>query len=409
MKLKKLMEFKRFTFFFSLLLLNLWCLNAQKDHKAINDTITYSEENTNKILEFGNFIQNTIHENKPEDFITKLNINTFFDRMLNEFPDIDKEDEFVVGFLEGLKESINAFPAKIIYEVETGSYYDFISYRYDYVSQTYFALFRLYSLESGMNYHDYKIQKVDGDIMFSDMYIYTSGEFFTNTLGRILSYSVPMSSIANGKELDDSNNDSKTLIEALLYNKNGRYEEAYYKMNSIDSELSKEKFFLVFKTMVASQLNDQKYLNALEDLMEVFPDDPTIALNKIDYYIFKEQYFKAIQVINQLQNETEDDFLNFMKGAVAFLDQNYDLAYNMFSYTIENYPGFFDAQAGYLNVLIMMERYPEATEYLDTLLEEGYEKSALIEYIEEDDENGVNILEAYLDSEIYKDWKFKKD
>jgi len=377
---------------------------AQEDiNDRLKDTITFNEANTEKIIEFGEYIQASIHESKPENYSEKLNTETFFDRMLSNFPEIDPEDEYVLGFIEGLNEAINAFPAKIIYEVETGSYYDFINYRYDLESQTYYALFRLYSLESGMNYHDYRVQKKDGEFMFSDMYIYASGEYFTQTLGRILSYSLPK---------DDSNNansDSDQLMKALLFNKNGRYEEAYHTMNRIDSKLSKEKFFLVFKTLIASQLDEAKYLKSLEDLMETLPDDPTIALNKIDYYIFKEEYFEAIQVINQLQNETEDDFLNFMKGAVAFLDGNYDLAHNMFSYTIENYPDFFEGQAGYLNVIIMMEKYDEAIAYLDTLLEEGYDRQSLATYLEEEDENGENILDAFIQSEAYKTWKTKED
>lgn len=404
------MGFKNITLFFSILLVSVIKLNGQNQIKeTLKDTMTYGEENTEKVIAFGNFIQTAVHENNPENFISKLNTDTFFERVLIDYPDINPEDNYVAGFIEGLNKSLTAFPIKIIDEVENGSYYDFINYRYDYESQTYYALFRLYSLESGLNYHDYRIQKSDDEIMFTDMYLYTSGEYFTNTLGRILSYSIPNPKQSNSDDVHESNSDSKALIEALLHNKSGRFVEAYNIMNSIETELSKEKFFLVFKVLVASQIDDVKYLKSLEELIETRPDDPTIALNKIDYYIFKEQYFEAIQVINQLQNETEDDFLNFMKGAVAFQDENYNLAFNMFSYTIEDFPGFFEAQAGYLNVLIMMEKYPDAIEYLDSLLAENYDKIALIDYLEEDDENGENILETFIKTDDFKAWKTKKD
>jgi tetratricopeptide (TPR) repeat protein len=143
-------------------------------------------------------------------------------------------------------------------------------------------------------------------------------------------------------------------------------------------------------------------------LIYAFPNDQTIALNKIDYHLYKEEYFEAIQVINQLQNETEDDFLNFMKAGIAFEDKNYDLALNLYTYTINNYPNFFEGQVGYLSTLIVMKNYIDTTHYLDTMIAEGYDKQGLSNYIEEEDENGVNILKAYSKSKNFLDWKKNK-
>lgn len=176
-------------------------------------------------------------------------------------------------------------------------------------------------------------------------------------------------------------------------------------MDGFKSELSKEKFLLIFKTLIASQLDEEKYLKSLEDLISTFPNDQTIALYKIDYHIYKEEYIEAIQTINQLQNETEDDFLNFMKAGVAFEDENYDFALNLYDYTVTNYPDFFDGHAGYISTLVLMGNFKDTTSYLDTLVADGYDKPGLIEYIEEEDENGYNILEDYAKSKNFLDWK----
>lgn len=380
-------------------------LNAQDTTKAsAKDTITYSDENTQKVIEFGNSIETSIHENDPEAYISKLNKDLFYDRVLNGYSSVDREDSFIKGFLLGMDKALTSFPNEIITEVENGAYYDFISYRYDIEAQTYYALFRLYSSETGMNYHDYRIHKDNGEFQFSDMYVYLSGEHFTNTIGRMMSYTVPEKRLFGLIDKKDDG-ESKALFKAIILNNNGNYEKAYEIMNGLTSKLTKEKFFLIFKSLMASQIDEEKYLKSLEDLITTFPKDPTIALNKIDYHIYKGDYYEAIQVINQLQNETEDDFLNFMKAGVAFEDQNYDLALNLYAYTIENYTDFFEGQAGYLNTLIMMTNYKDAITYLDTLVAEGYEKSGLIDYIEEKDEYGENILEVFAKSKDYKTWK----
>ena len=404
------MEFKNITLLFSISIISIFTSNAQENLKeSFKDTITYNEENTEKVIAFGSFIEASIHENNPDNYNSKFNKESFFENVFNYYPEINREDEFVKGFTNGLKKSLDSFPTRIITEVENGSYYDFINYSYDYESQTYYLLFRLYSLETGMNYHNYRIQKNKNKIEFSDIYVYVTGEFLADTIGRLLRYSIPEIEKEDDGKQYQIDKDSKTLFNAIMYNKSGLFDKAYEAMEKLESGLSKEKFVLILKTLMASQIDETKYLKSLEDLISTFPEDPTLALNRIDYHIFREEYFEAIQVINQLQNETEDDFLNFIKGTVAFQDGNYDLAFNMFSFIIEDYPGFFDGQVGYLNVLVMMENYADAIIYLDTLLAEGYDKSSLIVYLEEDDESGENILELFIQTEDFKAWKTKKD
>ncbi|MFT5848365.1 MAG: hypothetical protein ACJARX_001118 [Psychroserpens sp.] len=371
---------------------------------SIKDTISFSEENSQKVIEFGQLIDASIHNSDADTFISKLNKNKFFDRVLFDYPAIDREDDFIKGYLKGMNNALKSFPNEIIADVQNGAYYDFINYRYDIEAQTYYALFRFYSPNSGMNYHDYRITKVNDELQFSDMYIYLTGEHFANTIGRLMKYTIPKELIKDNQETSN-NTESKILFKAILYNKEGDYEKAYKLINSIKSDLSKEKFLLIFKTLIAAQVDDNEYLKSLEDLISTFPNDQTIALNRIDYHLYKEDYIEAIQVINQLQNETEDDFLNFLKAGIAFEDKNYDLALNLYQYTTDNYPDFFEGQAGYLSTLVVMENYTECTTYLDSLISEGYDKEGLVVYIEEDDEFGNNILRGYSISQEFKNWK----
>jgi hypothetical protein len=378
-------------------------INAQDSiNKTLKDTISYSEENSQKVIEFGQLIETSIYDSDGDTFISKLNKNIFFDRVLSDFPKANREDPFIKGYLKGMDNALKGFPNEIITDVESGAYYDFVNYRYDTEAQTYYALFRLYSSETGMNYHDYRLVKINGELQFSDMYIYLTGEHFASTIGRLMQYTVPKNSIVESQK---PNPESLELLKAFLYNNNGNYNKAYKIMDGFKSELSKEKFLLILKTLIAGQLDEEKYLKSLEDLISTFPNDHTIALNKIDYYLYKEEYYEAIQVVNQLQNETEDDFLNFVKAGIAFEDNNYDLALNLYTYTIDNYPDFFEGQSGYLSTLVLMENYADATLYLDRLITEGYDKQDLVEYIEEEDENGENILNGYSISKNFADWK----
>lgn len=403
------MILKKLSFLILVSFVSLYEVMAQEiPIQLSNDTISFSEENTLKIIEFASKITDAIHNDDPDAYVSLLNKDQFFKRVLSQNSSIDPNDAFVKGFMIGMEKSLRSFPTEIITDVTSGSYYDFISYRYDQEDQTYYALFRLYSAEAGMNYHDYRLYKKDGEAQFSDMYIYLSGEHFTETLGRMLSYSLPQEKIFG---LIKSPRDAEVteLYKAFLFNTNGEYQKAYEIMDGLKSNLGKEKFLLIYKSLIAVNIGEEEYLKSLEEIITTFPDDPTIGLNKIDYHIYKEEYFEAIQTINQLQNETDDDFLNYLKACVAFEDQNYNLALNFFKYTIDNYTDFFEGQAGYLNTLVMMKNYVDATSYLDVLIEEGYEKPLIEEYVEEDDEYGENILADFAKSKPYKIWKKKKN
>ncbi|MBO6607597.1 hypothetical protein [Psychroserpens sp.] len=400
------MRLKQLKLFFWVFIIGQLVVVAQNKTPQANDTIGFSEANTEKVIALGSFLEQSIHENDVTSFLSKLNEDLFFERILSHNPTIDMKDSFVKGFLFGMKQSLDAFPDEIISEVANGAYYDFISYRYDSDDGTYYALFRLYSSETGMNYHDFRICKSGDEFKFSDMYTYLTGEHFTQTLGRMMNYTLPEKKSSKKRDRQLSK-DYKAIFKALMYNDSGKYTKAYDELNNLKSEVSKEKFLQILKVLIASNIDEDKYLKSLEELMATHFDDPTIALNKIDYHIYKEEYFEAIQVINQLQNETDDDFLNYLKACVAFEDQNYDLALNMFQYTAENYVDFFDGQAGYLNTLVMMKNYDDAVTYLEKLVADGYDKPLVISYIEEDDEYGNNILSEFAASTQFTDWKKK--
>ncbi|WP_054850628.1 lipopolysaccharide assembly protein LapB [Olleya sp. ITB9] len=393
-----------------ILLLLFKTVDAQQTFKINpNDTITYNDSNSEKVVALGSAIETAVHNNQVDDFISKWYKNVFIKRIIDLNPNSGSMTaDYAKTFVSGIKKGLDKFPNEIVTEVQNGSYYDFVNYRYDQYLQTYYLLFRLYSTEGGMNYHDFRVHKKNGEMLFSDAYIYYSGENLSQTMSRLMSYVTPKDKIL-GLVDSPKNKDIDNLFVALKFKNSGHYELAYKLINTIKSEVSKDKFFLIFKTLIASNVDDNKYLAALEELINTYPNDPTIVLNKIDYHIYKNEYFEAIQVINQLQEETEDDFLNYLKANVAFEDKNYDFALNNYKYTIDNYPDFFEGQAGYLSTLVMMKNYDKATKYVASLIKDGYAKQDIINYIEENDAFGLNILQPLVESKSYKNWKLKSD
>ncbi|SHH44479.1 tetratricopeptide repeat protein [Winogradskyella jejuensis] len=397
-----LYSFRKYLFG-SFLLISILSFSQNTEKKRVKDTLSNTLANDLKVKALGDSLQNAIINYESEKFLTYFSNEEFIERLKKLNTDADYEDNFVKGLLSGVLKGFNAFPNRIISELKADGYYDFVNYRYDEYEQTYFILFRLYS-QSGLNYHDYRIRKNPdtGDFEFTDIYIYLTGEDFSQTLGRIITFTMN-SSNSKGKTLKGFQ-DFMQLEKAIKANQVGNPQRGYYIMEKIKGDISKDKFFLILKSMMAANLGDEEYLKSLEELFAIHGDDPTIFLNKIDYYLLKGMNYEAVECVEKLKKITEDDFLNYSKANIAYMDENYQVALDNYKYIVDNYEGFFDAQSSYLAILTVLNRNDEAIDYLNTLVEE-YDKEDLIEYLEELDENNENVFEDFIKTEAYKTWK----
>lgn len=309
-----------------------------------------------------------------------------------------KSGSFKRGFIQGVTKAVQSLPQRIINETQDG-YYDFVNYRYDYEAQTYKALFRFYNPYSGVNYHDYELMQNANsqDLLFSDMYIYVSGESFSDTIARLFNAST-------NQDKNSVDEDFIKLGDIAKLNNEGRYSESLNLAYSVGYDLGKDKFFMILKTIIASNISDDEYLKTLEELISEYGDDPTIYLNKIDYLLYKKDYNGARENINLLMKETEDDFLRFLIGNAYYNEGDFESAQSHFKYIIDNYEGFFVGQTSYLSTITSLGQYDQAVNYLNELVYE-YDKDALIEYIEEPEEDGTNIFEGFIESDSFKKWK----
>ena len=376
------------------------CISQNKKFEL--EILENNDENDEKVVRLGYLIDSLIYSNNLKGYKNTMHFEAFLEKVNVENNLNEKDPEKINDYKKGLKKGLNNIPQNIIEEVNAGAIYDFISYSYNDYTKSYHMLFRFYGSDTGVNYHDYEVvkDKNSDTFQFSDIYIYLSGENMSQTLSRV---------IKAGNKNDNTSGLSKNFLyffSATKLYKIGQYEKAYKKLLKVKYPLSEEKFFLIFKSQIAAEISLESYEKSIKQLINTFPDDPTIYLNKIDYYLLKEQYFDAIQHLDLLQTATEDDFLNYLKGTIAFMDENYAMALENLKYTIDNYPNFFEGQDSYMVLLITMKKNEEAIANLYKL-SEFYEKEDLIDYFEELDDNGENLFEDFIKTKAYKKWKRK--
>ncbi|MDT0557691.1 hypothetical protein RM697_03480 [Ichthyenterobacterium sp. W332] len=391
-----MIKFISFFFIFVITLSNAQSKTQYVSENANNEELAYA---------LGTTLEESIQNDEPQQFLKQWHTDSFKEQIRKEMK-LEEVTPYYKGFLEGVTKGLSGFPNKLIAEYNADAYYDFIGLRYEKLEQTYYALFRFYSESEGINYHDYKLCLVDGKFMFSDVYIYLTGEHFSATVGRLGILALPKNKLAEVFGMDSSRKDYGFLQDAIKLAKKGSFEKAYKSLLKVKGDLKDDKFFLLLKSQYAMSFDMDAYNASIEDLMETFPYDSTLNILYIDYYTALEKYEKAMGYIDQLEEETKDDFLRLMKAHLYYTMDNTEKAMENYEFIIENY-AFFEAYSAKLTLLTHSEQFDDAIELLDELAQD-YEKSDLIEYIEEKDENGENILEALVKSKAYKTWKKSK-
>ena len=371
-----------------------------KSEKIIFETL----ENDDQVQKLGFFIQEAVTQDSIELFMSKFDTRAF-GKFVTANTEKDRSlDEYKKGYLKGINKSITSVPKRIIEEINSGSYYDFVSFRYDEEFRTYFMLFRIFSLETGINYHDYRVSKRGNEYVFNDIYIYLSGETLSDSFNRMYLFSLPKNKlfgIFNTSETKDLN----TLIEVFNLYRDEKIEESYNKLAEIKSDIAKDKFLLTLKSVMAFQISEEDYLKCIEELLQTFPDDPTLYLAETDYHIYKGDLDNALSTLNKLQDQTQDDFLNYLKGNLEFDRGNIKEAQKLYKYIIENYADFFTAYSNYLACISLSGEFNAGVDILENLTNLGYEKNELIVFVEELNEDGSNEFEAFAKSEEFINWK----
>lgn len=366
--------------------------------------ISENEANDTKVAALGQQVQNAILEGNPDAFMILFDTKGFGELVTYSTRNDKSLKSFRNDFVKGFRSNITVFPKKVISEVEAGSYYDFVNYSYDNSMNTYYMLFRIYSAETGINYHHYRVSQLHGKFNFNDIYVYLSGETLSKTLERFYLYALPKKSLFDFFGESNADEFVKLAQGVDFYNK-GDFKNAYKKIDNLKGDLKDDKFVLVVKSICASNINDALYKNSIKNIMDSYPDDPTLYLCQIDYFLLNKDYDKALELLEKLKQETGDDFLDLLKGNVEFERMDYEKALAYFKNIAEGYPDFFDGHSSMLTCLSLLKKYDQCINVLNFLVEEGYAKADIIGFIEELDGNNENILTDLAHSKAFKVWK----
>ncbi|MFY0631632.1 MAG: hypothetical protein JXR05_14750 [Flavobacteriaceae bacterium] len=309
-------------------------------------------------------IDSTLY-NENSDYINKLfDLKTFLKSVVikSNDPEIKKMNN---GFARGFRDSFD-YGKIIIREVGEEGTYDFFKSYVD-EEQKYHLVFRLY-VEDGLNYHDYKLDVTNGEPRIVDFYVYLTGENFSQTLRTI--YKTAMS--ANKKNFFGGTtnkfaSDLKKISAIKKLRIQGDFERADKIYRTISAESKKNKTFKLIGIIIAGSLNDESRMSKMiSDYEKSFPNDPSLYLVSIDGAFVNEEYDRALNLVNKLDEAIGgDDFLNYFRANLYYAKQDLKKAIEYVEIFTSDYSGFMDGYDTALTLYIENGNNKKAIETLD--------------------------------------------
>ena len=229
---------------------------------------------------------------------------------------------FHAGFLKGAKEasSTSSYAKQLASMAEQGAKLSLLRVRGDESGRS--VLIRILPAGGGVSYSEMLLSKDgSGTVRAADVYIYATGEYMSDTFKRMYTFAAA-SEPTFMERLQKKKNPVVKI--AMMYKEmgehvtSGRHQQAVALFNRMPPELRKEKSILVGYVTASSNLDNEQYQKAIEELRKAFPNDSGIDLMLIDGFILKERYDDARAAIDRLDKDLNGDpYLDTLRANLA--------------------------------------------------------------------------------------------
>ncbi len=361
---------------------------------AFSDCCAQSKDSL--VLAFGSKIESLLYENKGDEVCKLFDQELVFEHVLIH----DLGDPKMKAFNDSFKSGIfSSFFNKIASEIQNGTYYDFFNF-YENSDGSFYLVFRFFG-ESGLSYHEYLVVEEAGSYIINDVYIFISGEFFSQTMKRL--YLMAIKDMVKGNEW--TFDDTKTIKafqkiqEAQEFYEDKKYEKAVQKFNEIDSSMINEKAVLLNGMLLCGEGQEDQYDKYYETYVKKYPKDISLFLLSIDYLMNKEDYDGSLTALDSLSSYTDDDFIDYMRGNVHYIKGDLENAAKHYKSVTKNYPTFLDAYDSLFVVYESQKKYPLAVEVLEELRSKfQFKKKEITKFVKEQ-------YPELFESSAFNNWK----
>ena len=238
-----------------------------------------------------------------------------------------------------------------------------------------------------VDYQDIVVAKdPQGKLEVVDVYSAMSAEFWSTTWRRYFLPSVakkiPIQNLTTAE--NDYVKHFDRMLQVNLHYASGQFLQAENLYSALPPSLKQNKSLLLLRLMAAAQFEIDAYVETVDDFCRYHPNDPCLDLISINVLVHREQYAKAMQCIDRLDEAVGGDpFLNVLRSNVLFEKGEHDAARTLAETAIRVEPQLPDAYWLLLNIAVMDKEHDQTLRCLNLMKNNNiYEFEDLTQYSE---------------------------
>lgn len=363
--------------------------------------------NKEKALAWAKSVETTITAGDPSVLNSTLSGDGLIRRVglcispeLRKQMDEDGWSEFSMGIRESLsKANFGSRIARVTTQNGEG-YFSFLRLM-PYRGRT-IALFRLHK-DDGLNYYKFFLEEdKNGDIVFSDMYVYLAGETTSKSVCRMasldLNQKLGLFDKLVGKERERMTGFQKVL-ELMSLSRGGQFQKVIELYNSLPKSVQDDKIVQIFRYTSAMNLDPKTYHEVSVDILNRFESDPSLYLLLLDGFVNTEKYEDALRCLQGLEKDLGGDpYLDSFRGQIYRKMGQYDKAVEASRRLLKDPTFALDAYATLVDTYVTKGDYPKAIEILKEAKAEAEIEFNLSSLADDPEYSGL------IKSEVYKEY-----
>jgi tetratricopeptide (TPR) repeat protein len=307
-----------------------------------------------ELTDFGTKIQNSLCSQNPYYFNISFDIQKLLSNVFEKYGH-SPDRAFHEGFVDGITQSLD-LGGMLVNDLSTGSNIRLISLRNTESESC--LIFRLTGM-NGINYHEYFVEKLDGNLKITDAYIYSTGQRISETIGNLY--------ISSGFNIETDYTRSIKEIDRLRAD--GKYKKAFRKWNKLSYDARIEKSNLLIGISIAAKVDRNSFFSVLNLFTLFYPEEPGKYLIPMDGMIAFGLHEKALDCIDSLEGYINTDpMLDFIRANIYWQSNKPGKAAECLAQLIEDMPEFEPGYISLLDLYLEKDQFSLATELLNRMI-----------------------------------------
>lgn len=187
------------------------------------------------------------------------------------------------------------------------------------------AVFRMTLPNQGMNYHDIRVVRSNGNVMGDRLFVAINSEEMADTMRSLAMPAMKSRNLAarlSGRQkAEEAAFD--TTIALLTAVRNGQFEETVRLFEQLPEANQNNKSVMLGMITAQSQLDETKYLEAIDRYRDAYPNDPSLGLVLLDAAVLRQDWDLLETSRTKLNAWTGGDpYVDLMIAAVLSQDAN---------------------------------------------------------------------------------------